>query len=96
MPGTAPGYSDRGGQWILGWGAYVSTPANRVPNDPRYDCLAPEHRTTNFCLRSDHPGGANVGLADGSVRFLKQTINPAIMQGLGTRAGGEVVGSDQY
>jgi hypothetical protein len=32
---------------------------------------------------------------DGSVRFVKETINPQVSSFLATRAGGEVVGSDQ-
>jgi prepilin-type processing-associated H-X9-DG protein len=47
-------------------------------------------------LGSRHPGGFNALFADGSVRFLKVTINPAILQALGTRKGGEVVGADGY
>jgi prepilin-type N-terminal cleavage/methylation domain-containing protein/prepilin-type processing-associated H-X9-DG protein len=44
---------------------------------------------------SFHPGGANVVLADGSVRFLKASIDIRIFAGLVTRAGGEVAsGSD--
>jgi prepilin-type processing-associated H-X9-DG protein len=43
-----------------------------------------------------HPGGVNVGFADGSVRFVKSTISPQTWWALGTRAGGEVVSSDQY
>ena len=46
--------------------------------------------------RSAHPGGVNAAMADGSVRFVKSTINKAIWQAIGTRAGGEVVSSDQY
>jgi prepilin-type N-terminal cleavage/methylation domain-containing protein/prepilin-type processing-associated H-X9-DG protein len=45
---------------------------------------------------SFHPGGMNVLLGDGSVRFLKNSIDLAIYRALGTRAGGEVIGSDQY
>ena len=47
-------------------------------------------------LTSQHPGGANVLFADGSVHFLKQTINPLVLVGLCTRAGGEVLGADSY
>jgi prepilin-type N-terminal cleavage/methylation domain-containing protein/prepilin-type processing-associated H-X9-DG protein len=41
---------------------------------------------------SFHPGGMNVCLADGSVRFLGETINPATFAALLTARGGEVVG----
>ncbi len=41
-----------------------------------------------------HPSGANVGFADGSVHFLKETTPPAILRALITRAGSEVVNLD--
>ena len=40
---------------------------------------------------SYHPGGMNVGLFDGSVRFISNTIDRTILRALGTRAGGESV-----
>jgi prepilin-type N-terminal cleavage/methylation domain-containing protein/prepilin-type processing-associated H-X9-DG protein len=49
-----------------------------------------------FGFRSLHPGGANFLFGDGSVKFLKQTINQLVYKGIGTRAGQEVVGADQY
>lgn len=45
---------------------------------------------------SQHPGGANFAMGDGSVRFLKDTTALPILRGLGTRAGGEVLSSDGY
>jgi prepilin-type N-terminal cleavage/methylation domain-containing protein/prepilin-type processing-associated H-X9-DG protein len=46
--------------------------------------------------RSYHPGGVNVLLGDGSVRFVKDTVSGATWRALGTIAGGEVVGGDVY
>jgi prepilin-type N-terminal cleavage/methylation domain-containing protein/prepilin-type processing-associated H-X9-DG protein len=45
---------------------------------------------------SNHPGGVNVGMADGSVKFIKDTISQQTWWGLGSRAGGEVISADQY
>ena len=61
-----------------------------------------------FGFRSQHPGGANFLFADGSVHFLKETIdmgnpvysstlaNKGVYRNLSTRAGGEVISSDAY
>jgi len=50
----------------------------------------------NFGFRSLHPGGANFVMGDGSVKFIKQTINPPTYRALGTRAFGEVISADAY
>ncbi len=41
--------------------------------------------------RSYHPGGVNVLLGDGSVRFVKSTVDGMTWRALGTVAGGEVL-----
>jgi prepilin-type N-terminal cleavage/methylation domain-containing protein/prepilin-type processing-associated H-X9-DG protein len=43
---------------------------------------------------SMHPGGVNLLLMDGSVRFVKDGISPAVWAALGSRAGGEVISAD--
>ena len=45
-------------------------------------------------MASDHPGGCNVLLGDGSVRFVRETIYPWTWVGLSTRGGGEVLPGD--
>jgi prepilin-type N-terminal cleavage/methylation domain-containing protein/prepilin-type processing-associated H-X9-DG protein len=45
---------------------------------------------------SRHPGGVNTAFADGSVRFIKSSINISAWNALGTRNGGEVVSADAY
>ena len=45
---------------------------------------------------SYHPGGANCLFGDGSVRFLKSTINLLTLRGAVTLSGGEVISADQF
>jgi prepilin-type N-terminal cleavage/methylation domain-containing protein/prepilin-type processing-associated H-X9-DG protein len=45
---------------------------------------------------SYHSGGVNALLADGSVRFIKDTINQRVWWSLGTRQGNEVILADSY
>jgi prepilin-type N-terminal cleavage/methylation domain-containing protein/prepilin-type processing-associated H-X9-DG protein len=47
-------------------------------------------------LASQHPGGANVLLGDGSVRFLKNWTNVAALSALCTRASGEIADASSY
>ena len=43
-----------------------------------------------------HTGGMNVLLVDGSVRFLRQTINIRTFAQLVTRSGGEILNSSDF
>ena len=52
--------------------------------------------TSNNEIYAFHPGGANVLFADGSVHFVKESIDPRVIVSLITRAGGETISADQY
>ncbi len=45
---------------------------------------------------SKHPGGFNVSMCDGSVRFIKRSINPATFNALITRNAGEVINFNDF
>ncbi|WP_422927538.1 DUF1559 domain-containing protein [Singulisphaera sp. PoT] len=46
--------------------------------------------------RSYHPGGVNALFGDGSVHYIKSSINGVTWRALGTIAGGEVISGDSY
>jgi len=45
---------------------------------------------------SYHPSGVNALFGDGSVRFVKDSVNLVALRGILTIAGGDVVSADQY
>ncbi|WP_205679027.1 DUF1559 domain-containing protein [Aquisphaera insulae] len=45
---------------------------------------------------SPHPGGFNAGFADGSVRFIKNSVAVQVFKSLITRAGGEVIQANDF
>jgi prepilin-type N-terminal cleavage/methylation domain-containing protein/prepilin-type processing-associated H-X9-DG protein len=81
-----------GGGDRLGDGFCVNDPGHGLPcvnvAFPYYDFYAGS--------RSRHPGGVNSGFGDGSVRFVKNTINGSVWVGLNSIQGGEVISSDSY
>jgi prepilin-type N-terminal cleavage/methylation domain-containing protein/prepilin-type processing-associated H-X9-DG protein len=86
-------WSGTGGSWLNGGpdGAlsyqHVSAPNTR-------GCMYPPTRVM-VTASSAHPGGVNVLLCDGSVRFVQQTINLATWRAIGSRDGGEVFSWDR-
>lgn len=63
-----------------------------MPNEKSCHSYEGDWRGSNLlAATSEHPGGVNVGMSDGSVRFVSQTIAPDVWWGIGTRNGGENV-----
>jgi prepilin-type processing-associated H-X9-DG protein len=64
--------------------------------NPRHPC-APGQLSGYYLLngfaRSEHPGGVNAALLDGSVNFYSNNIDVSIWRALGTTRGNEVVSS---
>jgi prepilin-type processing-associated H-X9-DG protein len=61
-------------------------------SDCRSSARGGQHSTSNF--RSDHAGGGNFLMADGSVRFVAEAIDMDSYRGLSTIDGGEVIRSN--
>jgi prepilin-type processing-associated H-X9-DG protein len=91
-----------GEAWIFDIVAFslgnVLLPPN--PQYPNCDSSTVASNTTQnpgmFGLSSRHPGGCNVLMCDGSVRFLKDSVNQPTLWALGSIAQGEVVSADSY
>ncbi len=82
----------RGVAWIVGTEGMTGFNAYLPPNSPTPDVYG--HGIGWLGARGPHPGGVLVLTGDGSVRFVKDSINLATWRALSTRAGGEVVSAD--
>ena len=86
---------DAGHTWLYYGLRYTWFQATDPPNPPIPDCGTTALNGEGFfAARSDHPGGLNAGLADGSVRWFASSIQPSVWHALGTRAGGDLIATD--
>ena len=44
--------------------------------------------------KSNHPGGVNMVFLDGSVKFIKDSVDPGTYGAIGTMGGGEIISAD--
>jgi prepilin-type N-terminal cleavage/methylation domain-containing protein len=85
------------------WGFFITTFYTHTvpPNYTGRDCVHNVFNPPNIfpgdvghlAARSYHPGGVNIVCADGSVHFIADTIQMSVWSALGTRAGGEPLGT---
>ena len=76
--------------WIIGRPLFSAMSTYMLPNTPIPDIAGKQHMGF-FAARSNHPGGVNVLMADGSVRFVTDSIDLTTWRALGTCRGGEVL-----
>jgi prepilin-type N-terminal cleavage/methylation domain-containing protein/prepilin-type processing-associated H-X9-DG protein len=90
MIGEALPQYDEHGAWAFSNGTWglCSIPPNYKPSPP-----TPHFHPTSLGFRSRHPGGVQFGFADGSSRFIRQTIAHPIYRAFSTRSGGEAISS---
>jgi prepilin-type N-terminal cleavage/methylation domain-containing protein len=91
----------RGNFWMHGGEADTMFNTIVPPNSKQYPwayCTAGGVNTdAEFSkANSNHPGGVNVMLGDGGVRFIKDSINQNTWWALGTKAGGEVIDASSF
>lgn len=86
------------GAWA-GWGSIAFGPASAATGETpgRGDATDCTVNCNNwFGLYSFHPGGANVLLCDGSVRFLNPTLDPLTLAYLTLRDDGHLIAADDF
>jgi len=97
--GLTKNFSWKGERWLLQdpsrGGFYSHT---QPPN--RRSCFywtgsgGNDNFETMISASSSHPGGVNVLFMDGTVRFVKSSVNYNVWHAIGTTNGGELVGFD--
>uniref|UniRef100_UPI0036F3B76C DUF1559 domain-containing protein n=1 Tax=Tautonia rosea TaxID=2728037 RepID=UPI0036F3B76C len=94
--------SSPGTRWVMGVTGWTLASTAVPPNGKewgacRNGCPGCGIDNTQIMNSSSlHPGGINALLGDGSVRFIKDTVNLNTWWALGTKDGNEVLSSDQF
>jgi prepilin-type processing-associated H-X9-DG protein len=90
-------YTTAGLSWFVGSLAHTCYNQLLEPNSTVSDCVILANPVYGLVgARSNHPGGVHVGMADGSVRFVSNSVQNAVWRAIGTRAGGEVVSDKKF
>ncbi len=92
-PNVSPTFVLTGKWWFWDGREWTEYTHAQAPNGRVPDCLQPAMLGCfgMITARSWHHGGVHALMADGSVRFVSETIQLSVWRALGTRNGGEVV-----
>src|SRR5262249_37748576 len=88
--------------WFNSWAGfhnnriYTWTFDGKIRGGPGAPCVINCTNDVGYGIYAFHPGGANIGLCDGSVRFLKESTSKATVRALVSRQGGETIPDEGY
>ena len=85
----------RKGAWWSQWDVWWTKHYNHVGTPNQRICADRINKATNIQYgavppSSDHTGGVNVLMADGTIQFVSDNIDQAVWLSMGTRAGNEI------
>ncbi len=94
-----------GAAWVVG--DMTCTTYNHVGGPNSFTCatmggmqmagpMAMVNMSVEIPPSSDHPGGVNLLFGDGSVHYLKSSVNLGVWRALGTRNGAEVISASDF
>ena len=97
---ATPQWSYAGRYWYIGNYAVARYNQIMTPNQKSCACsgagalnVRMNYKGTATTASSRHPGGVNLALVDGSVRFVSDSIDRATWWALGSKADGDIVGA---
>jgi prepilin-type N-terminal cleavage/methylation domain-containing protein/prepilin-type processing-associated H-X9-DG protein len=110
LPGTTTSLRSNGNgvYWMAGYPWHVAVNAyNHMTGPNSVSCQNPNTEYFGSWLTfvgpshaapptSNHPGGVNICFADGSVRFVKNSVSQQAWWAIGTRNRGETLSADAY
>jgi prepilin-type N-terminal cleavage/methylation domain-containing protein len=100
-PTGTPVWDLKGYSWLDDWcgaGTYshIMAPNGTACNFSNDPAETPRYDHTMVGASSNHQGGVNVGCLDGSVKFIKNSINLGTWGAIATKGGGEIIDASGY
>jgi prepilin-type processing-associated H-X9-DG protein len=95
LNGFPAGQCADGGDEMQDGPALVQSFPNAGPMGMGFNCGGGMYNSGGQC-RSQHPGGVNMGFADGSVHFIKNSISQRVWYAILVKRDGTILSADQY